>query len=113
MPAINGHTNGASPHLNGASRSPTPITPATDKPAIEAAIDKLDAFKVTFHEALIGVTEITTLLKQAMRDQKTGEKKSNPSTRRCALSRSSSSERQQQGPGAAMSPAFVVSEIHL
>jgi len=75
MPAINGHTNGAAtPYLNGAPRSTTPAIQATDKPAIEIAIDKLDAFKVTFREALISVTEITTLLKQSVRDQKAGEK---------------------------------------
>lgn len=64
----NGHTNGATPHLNGAPRS----TPA-EKPAIEAAIDKLDGFKTTFREALVGLTELTTLLRQAVRDQKAGE----------------------------------------
>jgi DNA polymerase III sliding clamp (beta) subunit (PCNA family) len=70
-----GHTNGAAtPHLNGAPRSTTPVIQATDKPAIEAAIEKLDAFKATFREALIGVTEIATLLKQSVRDQKAGEK---------------------------------------
>lgn len=75
MPAINGHTNGATtPHLNGAPRSTTPVTPAAEKPAIEAAIEKLDGFKVTFREALVGVTELSTLLRQAVRDQKAGEK---------------------------------------
>ena len=75
MTVINGHTNGAAaPHLNGANRSTTPVTPAAEKPAIEAAIEKLDAFKTVFREALVGVTEITTLLKQSVRDQKAGEK---------------------------------------
>ena len=76
MTETNGHhTNGAATsHLNGANRSTTLGIPATEKPAIEAAIDKLDAFKATFREALIGVTEITTLLKQSVRDQKAGEK---------------------------------------
>ena len=75
MPETNGHTNGAATsHLNGANRSTTPGTPAADKPAIEAAIEKLDGFKTTFREALVGVTELTTLLRQAVRDQKTGEK---------------------------------------
>ena len=70
-----GHTNGAAtPYLNGAPRSTTPVIQAADKPAIEVAIDKLDAFKVTFREALIGITEITSLLKQSVRDQKAGEK---------------------------------------
>ena len=76
MTETNGHhTNGAAtPHLNGANRSTTPGIPAAEKPAIEAAIEKLDAFKTVFREALIGVTEITTLLRQAVRDQKAGEK---------------------------------------
>jgi hypothetical protein len=70
-----GHTNGAAtPYLNGAPRSTTPVIQAADKPAIKVAIDKLDAFKVTFREALIGITEITSLLKQSVRDQKAGEK---------------------------------------
>ena len=75
MPAINGHTNGAAtPHLNGASRSTTPVIPAAEKPAIEAAIEKLDGFKTVFREALVGVTELSTLLRQAVREQKAGEK---------------------------------------
>ena len=73
MTETNGHTNGASPHINGA-RSTTPVTPAPEKPAIEAAIEKLDCFKATFREALIGLTELTTLLKQSVREQKAGEK---------------------------------------
>ena len=75
MTVINGHTNVATtPHINGAPRSTTPGIPAADKPAIEAAIEKLDGFKTVFREALVGVTEITTLLKQSVRDQKAGEK---------------------------------------
>ncbi len=74
MTETNGHTNGASPHINGAPRSTTPVPPATEKPAIEAAIEKLDGFKATFREALVGLTELTTLLKQSVREQKAGEK---------------------------------------
>ena len=75
MPEINGHTNGAAtPHLNGAPRSTTPVSPAAEKPAIEAAIEKLDGFKTVFREALVGVTELSTLLRQAVREQKAGEK---------------------------------------
>ena len=76
MTETNGHhTNGAAaPHLNGAPRSTTPVTPAAEKPAIEAAIDKLDGFKTVFREALVGVTELSTLLRQAVRDQRAGEK---------------------------------------
>ena len=71
MPAINGHTNGAATsRFNGANNP----TPAAEKPAIEVAIDKLDGFKVVFREALTSVTELTTLLRQAVRDQKAGEK---------------------------------------
>jgi len=74
MPETNGHTNGATPHLNGAPRSTTPVIPAAEKPAIEAAIEKLDGFKTVFREALVGVTELSTLLRQAVREQKAGEK---------------------------------------
>jgi DNA polymerase III sliding clamp (beta) subunit (PCNA family) len=76
MTETNGHhTNGAAtPHLNGAPRSTTPGIPAADKPAIEAAIEKLDGFKTVFREALVGVTELSTLLRQAVREQKAGEK---------------------------------------
>ncbi len=70
-----GQTNGAAtPHLNGAQRSTMPVVQAADKPAIEVAIDKLDSFKTTFREALVGVTELSTLLRQAVRDQRAGEK---------------------------------------
>jgi DNA polymerase III sliding clamp (beta) subunit (PCNA family) len=70
MIATNAHpTNGATaPRLNGANRS----TP--EKPAIEAAIEKLEASKATLREAVAGLTELTTLLKQSVRDQKAGEK---------------------------------------
>ena len=76
MTETNGHhTNGAAtPHLNGANRSTTPGIPAAEKPAIEAAIEKLDGFKTVFREALVGVTELSTLLRQAVREQKAGEK---------------------------------------
>jgi hypothetical protein len=77
MTETNGHNGAATPYLNGANRSTSPVPPATEKPAIEAAIDKLDAFKATFREALVGLTELTNLLKQSVRDQKTGEKEIN------------------------------------
>ena len=72
MTETNGHqANGAATsHLNGANRSTTPA----EKPAIEVAIEKLDGFKTVFREALVGVTELSTLLRQAVRDQKAGEK---------------------------------------
>ena len=77
MTETNGHNGAATPYINGATRSTAPVPPAADKPAIEAAIDKLDTFKATFREALVGLTELTTLLKQSVRDQKTGEKEIN------------------------------------
>jgi len=78
MTETNGHNGAATPYLNGANRSTSPVPPAAaEKPAIEAAIDKLDTFKATFREALVGLTELTTLLKQSVRDQKTGEKEIN------------------------------------
>jgi len=71
MPTTNGAT---APHLNGASRSTSPSTSTENKPSLEVAIEKLDAFKVTFREALAGTTELTALLRQAVRDQKAGAK---------------------------------------
>ena len=70
MTETNGHhTNGAATsHTNGANRS----TP--EKPAIEAAIEKLDCFKATFREALAGISELTSLLRQSVREQKAGAK---------------------------------------
>ena len=62
------------PYINGVSRSTTPVHQATDKPAIEAAIEKIDGFKASVRETLAGLTGLTTLLRQAVRDQKTGEK---------------------------------------
>ena len=62
---------------NGVNRStttPMPVHQAMDKPAIEAAIEKIDGFKASVRETLAGLTELTTLLRQAVRDQKTGEK---------------------------------------
>jgi DNA polymerase III sliding clamp (beta) subunit (PCNA family) len=53
--------------------TPSPDSPV-EKPALEAAIDKLDAFKSQFKETLAGLNDLTALLRQAVRDQKAGEK---------------------------------------
>lgn len=73
MPETNSNQiNGArKPFNKGADRS---FMPTSEKTAIEVAIEKLDTFKATFREALTSITETTSLLKQAIRDQKTGEK---------------------------------------
>ena len=55
---------------NGASRSTSP----TAKSAIEAALDKLEVSKTALRDAVSGLTELATLLKQSVRDQKAGEK---------------------------------------
>ena len=55
---------------NGASRSIQP----TAKPAIEVALDKLEASKTALRDAVSGLTELASLLKQSVRDQKAGEK---------------------------------------
>ena len=44
------------------------------KPAIEAAIDNLDSFKNNLRDALIRISEITALLRQAIRDQRSNER---------------------------------------
>ena len=67
-------TRATMPYINGANRSTAPAIQATERPAIEAAIEKIDGFKVSVRETLAGLTELTTLLRQAVRDQKTGEK---------------------------------------
>ena len=76
MTEINGHhTNGAAtPYFNGSPRPTTPAIPAPDKPAIESAIDKIEGFKARVRETLAGLSELTALLRQAVRDQKAGEK---------------------------------------
>jgi DNA polymerase-3 subunit beta len=75
-------TNGASaPHINGTREVPTngnnrnigPVS-TNNKPAIEAAIDNLDSFKSHLREALSGISEITALLRQAIRDQRSNER---------------------------------------
>ena len=65
------------PYINGANRSTTPVHQAMDKPAIEAAIEKIDGFKASVRETLAGFTELTVLLRQAVREQKTGEREIN------------------------------------
>ncbi len=76
-------TNGATaPHINGTREVPTngsnrnigPVSTTTSKPAIEAAIDNLDGFKSNLREALSGISEITALLRQAIRDQRANER---------------------------------------
>jgi DNA polymerase III sliding clamp (beta) subunit (PCNA family) len=75
-------TNGAaSPHINGSREVPVngsnrniePVS-TTSKPAIEAAIDNLDSFKSNLRDALGSISEITALLRQAIRDQRANER---------------------------------------
>ena len=66
MTSTNGQTtNGATRHTAQSS---------AEKPTIETAIEKLDVLKVTFREALAGLTELAALLRQSVRDQRAGEK---------------------------------------
>jgi hypothetical protein len=46
----------------------------TTKPALEAAIDNLDSFRANLREALSGISAITSLLRQAIRDQRLNER---------------------------------------
>ena len=69
--------NRATMPYNGVNRStttPMPVHQATDKPAIEAAIEKIDGFKASVRETLAGLTELTALLRQAVREQKVGDR---------------------------------------
>jgi dsDNA-specific endonuclease/ATPase MutS2 len=50
-----------------------PVSTAT-KPALEAAIDNLDSFRANLREALSGISAITSLLRQAIRDQRLNER---------------------------------------
>ena len=71
----------AAPHINGTHEVPTngntrntgPVF-TNSKPAIEVAIDNLDSFKSHLREALSGISEITALLRQAIRDQRSNER---------------------------------------
>jgi DNA polymerase III sliding clamp (beta) subunit (PCNA family) len=81
-PTMTTTTNGASaPHINGTREVPTngsnrstgPVS-NNSKPSIEAAIDNLDGFKSNLREALSGISEITALLRQAIRDQRSNER---------------------------------------
>jgi hypothetical protein len=76
-------TNGAAaPHINGSREVPVngsirnigPVSTTTSKPAIEVAIDNLDSFKSNLREALGNISEITALLRQAIRDQRANER---------------------------------------
>ena len=76
-------TNGAAAsHINGSREVPVngnnrnigPVSTTTSKPAIEAAIDNLDSFKSNLRDALGSISEITALLRQAIRDQRANER---------------------------------------
>ena len=75
-------TNGATaPVINGTHtvpshgvNRPNGLASTNSKPAIEAAIDNLDRFKANLREALSGISEITSLLRQAIRDQRANER---------------------------------------
>ena len=57
-------TNGT----NGHETHPEP------KPALEAALDQVEAIKGSYREAIRGLTNLTDTLKQVQREQKAGEK---------------------------------------
>jgi len=61
------------PTNNGNNRNIGPVS-TNSKPAIEVAIDNLDSFKSHLREALSGISEITALLRQAIRDQRANER---------------------------------------
>jgi DNA polymerase III sliding clamp (beta) subunit (PCNA family) len=61
------------PTNNGNNRNAGPVS-NNSKPAIEVAIDNLDSFKSHLREALSGISEITALLRQAIRDQRANER---------------------------------------
>lgn len=75
-------TNGTTgPRINGANQAPThgserltATAPESNKPALEAAIDNLDSFRANLREALSGISAITSLLRQAIRDQRLNER---------------------------------------
>jgi hypothetical protein len=63
--------------VNGSNRNIGPVSTTTSKPAIEVAIDNLDnldSFKSNLREALGSISEITALLRQAIRDQRANER---------------------------------------
>jgi DNA polymerase III sliding clamp (beta) subunit (PCNA family) len=65
--------NGTHPvPANGGARNSGSST--NSKPSIEAAIDNLDSFRASLREALNGISEITSLLRQAIRDQRANER---------------------------------------
>jgi len=57
-------TNGT----NGHETHPEP------KPALEAALDQIEAIKGSYREAIRGLTNLTDTLKQIQREQKAGDK---------------------------------------
>ena len=76
-------TNGAAaPQINGSREVPVngsshnigPVSTTASNPAIEVAIDNLDSFKSSLREALGSISEITALLRQAIRDQRANER---------------------------------------
>jgi dsDNA-specific endonuclease/ATPase MutS2 len=66
--------NGTYPVPTHGSERPAAIAPESNKPAIEAAIDNLESFRANLREALAGISTITSLLRQAIRDQRSNER---------------------------------------
>ena len=66
--------NGTHPVPTHGSERQTAIAPEPNKPAIEAAIDNLESFRANLREALTGISTITSLLRQAIRDQRSNER---------------------------------------
>jgi hypothetical protein len=63
-PATNGTTTSAAP----------PVDKVDTKPSLEAALLQIEGIKTSFREAINGLTKVGDHIRQAMREQKSGEK---------------------------------------
>ena len=65
MPEQNGNTT------NGASRS---TLTAEEKPALDTALQQIDAIKTGFRDGIAGLNKLGDLLRQAQRDHKSSDR---------------------------------------
>ena len=63
-------------NTNGATHSTTAATPmeTAERPALETALAQIDVIRGEFRSAVVGLTKLGDLLKQASREQKVSEK---------------------------------------
>ena len=76
MSSTNGHSHNAGASSSGLTATTTHTTSTKDdsKSALETALVQIESIKTAFRESISGLTKLGDTLRQALREQKSGDK---------------------------------------